>query len=237
MLSNFYFIFYILAIASVIVMIVAQVKVENAFSKNNKIICKTKITGAQFARDILAAAKLSDIDVIKVSGTMSDYYHHSKKVLALSSSYSSTSVAALGIAAHEVGHALQYKEGYGLIKVRNFLIPITNFTARFFPLIIIVGLVISIFLGFGVYSDIMIMGGISFYFLSFLVNLVTLPVEYDASRRAKELLLETGAVDSEEIKGVSEVLNAAALTYVASALTSLVYLLRFLLVFAKHRDD
>ena len=132
---------------------------------------------------------------------------------------------------------MQYKEGYGLIKVRNFLIPITNFTARFFPLIIIVGLVISIFLGLGVYSDIMIVGGISFYFLSFLVNLVTLPVEYDASRRAKELLLETGAVDSEEIKGVSEVLNAAALTYVASALTSLVYLLRFLLIFAKHRDD
>lgn len=231
-----YFIYYGIALLAVIVSVVAQVKVQNAFSKNNKILSGRNITGVKFARDILSAAGLHDIDIVKIAGSMTDYYNHKKKIIALSNSHDSSSLAALGVAAHEVGHALQYKEGYVPIKVRNFLIPVINFSSKAMLPLVVIGIILSFFIQASIFSDVLIIGGVSVYTLALILNLVTLPVEYDASNRAKKLLLETGAVNSEEIKGVSEVLSAAALTYVAAALTSLLYLIRFLLIYGRRRD-
>lgn len=230
-----YIIYYGIAFLAVIISVAADIKVRNTFSRNNEIMSKKNVTGAKFARDILDAAGLTDIEVIKISGTMTDYYNHKKKVLALSSSYDGTSVAALGIAAHEVGHALQYKENYLPIKIRNTLIPVMNFSSKAMVPLMLVGLLISIFIGVGLFAGILIIGGCAVYTISFILNLATLPVEFNASKRAKQLLLDTGAVDEEEIDGVSEVLSAAALTYVAALLVSLLYLIRFMLMF-RDRD-
>ena len=231
-----YFVYYLIGAIAVIVSVIAEIKVNTAFSKNDKIYSKANVTGAKFARDILSAAGLSDIDVVRVKGTMTDHYNHKNKVVALSTTHDSSSLAALGVAAHEVGHALQYKEGYGAIKLRNLLIPVINFSSKVMPILLVVGVVLSFVLQTLVVSDILIIGSVGFYSLSLILNLVTLPVEYDASNRAKRILLETGAVDNEEIKGVDEVLSAAALTYVAAALVSLLYLIRILLYFTKRRD-
>lgn len=235
MLEN-YLIYYGIGLLAIIVSVVAQVKVQNAFSKNNRILSEKNVTGAKFARDILSAAGLNDIEIVKIAGSMSDYYNHKKKIVALSNSHDSSSLAALGVAAHEVGHALQYKEGYAPIKIRNFLIPVINFSSRAMLPLVVLGIILSFFIQASIFSDILIIGGVSVYTLMLILNLVTLPVEYDASNRAKKLLLETGAVTNEEIKGVNEVLSAAALTYVAAALTSLLYLIRFLLVYGRKRD-
>ena len=235
MLEN-YLIYYGIGLLAIIVSVVAQVKVQNAFSKNNRILSEKNVTGAKFARDILSAAGLNDIEIVKIAGSMSDYYNHKKKIVALSNSHDSSSLAALGVAAHEVGHALQYKEGYAPIKIRNFLIPVINFSSRAMLPLVVLGIILSFFIQASIFSDILIIGGVSVYTLMLILNFVTLPVEYDASNRAKKLLLETGAVTNEEIKGVNEVLSAAALTYVAAALTSLLYLIRFLLVYGRKRD-
>jgi len=175
---------------------------------------------------------VTDVSVGRVGGTLSDHYHPTKAVVNLSdSTYDSSSVAAVAVAAHEIGHVMQNKHGYGLYRVRTALVPVANVGTMLAIPMVLIGMILE----FGVASmqDTQIgftlaMIGVVFYGMSFLFALVTLPVELDASRRAAEMLVQNGIVSESELPGAKQVLSAAAMTYLASMLTSLVYFLRFL---------
>jgi Zn-dependent membrane protease YugP len=184
-----------------------------------------------------------DISVGSVGGELTDHYHPAKKIVNLSqSTYSSSSVAAVAVAAHEMGHVMQKKDGYALYKLRTALVPAVNIGSWLAMPLVLIGILLDFFvlasgetLGFYI-----AMIGVALYGGSFLFALVTLPVELDASRRAQKMLIEEGILTQDEIPAAKEVLSAAALTYLASLLTSLVYFLRFLFyvltIFGK-RDD
>lgn len=222
----------IILLPGIILAAIAQIKVTKTFHKYSKIMSMRGVTGAEFSRQMLQEADLAHIEVVRSNGTLSDNYNHRAKKVALSDDvYSSSSVASLGVAAHEIGHALQYKQGYVPVKLRSVLVPITNIASTLlWPLVFL-----GIFLGFGSTTGgnlgaIFVYAGVIFFGLAVLFNLVTLPVELDASRRAKKLLLDSGLVDEMEVEGASKVLNAAALTYVAALIVSILNLVRFLLV-------
>lgn len=179
------------------------------------------LTGAQTAQTILAANGITDVGVEEVKGTLSDHYDPTKKVVRLSSvNYRGSSIAAHAVAAHEVGHAIQHATAYGPLKARTALLPVASLGANFAPWLII--------LGFLVGASGMITLGIVLFGAAVLFQLVTLPVEYDASRRAGEQLQTLGIATSGEIAGTKQVLNAAALTYVAAAAASVMYLLYYI---------
>jgi Zn-dependent membrane protease YugP len=193
----------------------AQIRVSSAFSRWGKVRATSNITGAECAREILQAARIDDVDVVETNDFLGDHYDPASKRLCLSSNvYHTPSVAALGIAAHETGHAIQHAKAYAPLKARMAIVPVTMIASQMLPFVIFGGL----FFGFTG----LITLGIYCYLILLAFQLITLPVEFDASRRAKIILGEMGIVQpGQEIAGVNNVLNAAALTYVAAFIAAL----------------
>lgn len=193
----------------------AQIRVSSAFSRWGKVRATSNITGAECAREILQAAQIHDVDVVETNDFLGDHYDPTKKKLCLSSNvFHTPSVAALGIAAHETGHAIQHAKAYAPLKARMAIVPVTMLASQMLPFIIIGGL------WFGMTGLITL--GIYCYLVLAVFQLITLPVEFDASRRAKIILQQMRIVQpGEEVAGVNNVLNAAALTYVAAFIAAI----------------
>jgi len=198
----------------------AQMRVSSAYGRNARIPSRGRITGREAAEAVMSRAGIHDVEIVEIPGHLTDHYDPVRRQLALSSeNYRGYSLAALGVSAHEAGHAIQHKVGYAMLKARMALVPVTQITSQFLPFIIIGGFL------FGGLGGIMLDIGIICYAVLTLFHLVTLPVEFDASRRAKVELVGLGIIDRDEMPGVAQTLNAAALTYVAAFITSLMHLL------------
>jgi len=193
----------------------AQIRVSSAFSRWGKVRATSNITGAECAREILEAAQIHDVDVVETNDFLGDHYDPTSKKLCLSSNvYSTPSVAALGIAAHETGHAIQHAKAYAPLKARMAIVPVTMVASQMLPFVIIGGLFFHLtgLITLGIYC----------YLILLVFQLITLPVEFDASRRAKIILQQMGIVQpGRELAGVNKVLNAAALTYIAAFIAAL----------------
>lgn len=230
---DYYIIFFILILACAGFGLAANRKIHNAYRAMDAMPTASRMTGYDTATKLLRAGDARDISVGRVRGTLSDHYHPTKKIVNLSENvYGTPSIAAAAIAAHEVGHVMQKKKGYLPYKLRTFLVPITNIGSRLALPLVLFGLLLDIFVGAsqnGSLGFTLAIIGVALYGLSTLFTLVTLPVEYDASRRAKKMLLAEGVLTEEELPYAERVLSAAATTYVAALLTSLVYFLRFAL--------
>lgn len=225
---------YVLIIIGVIICMVASAHVNSTFKKYSKYRSTSGLTGAEAARRILESQGIFDVRIQHVSGNLTDNYNPMTKVLSLSdATFNKTSVAAVGVAAHECGHAVQHAKGYAPIKVRSALVPFANWGSRLSWVLIIAGL-----LFFGPQTGQTVINiGILAFSLAVLFQLVTLPVEFNASSRALDILETTGIFGTEELKYTRKVLGAAALTYVASAASSILQLLRLVLLFGGRRDD
>ena len=222
----------ILLMPAMIFAFVAQARVQSTFQKYDRVHSERKMTGADVARRILDLNGLYDVKVEYVRGHLNDHFDPRTNVIRLSdATYGSTSVAAIGVAAHEAGHAVQHATGYAPIRLRGAIIPVTQFGSRLSMPLFLIGLLIT---GFGMIDpaigEILMFGGIVLFSLSTLFQLVTLPVEFNASSRALRTLEESNILYRDEIAGAKAVLSAAAMTYVASLATSLAYLLRFILI-------
>ena len=221
--------YYILIIIGVLISLAASAKVQSTFRKYNQVRSRTGMTGAEAARRLLQAQGIYDVSIQRVSGNLTDHYDPKNKILRLSdSTYGSTSVAAIGVAAHECGHAMQHAEGYAPLSFRTALVPVANFGSQFSILLIVAGLI---------FGQVLVEVGILLFCAVVLFQLVTLPVEFNASRRALRLLGDNGILYDEEVGMTRKVLTAAALSYVASALMSILQLLRLVLLFGGRRRD
>jgi Zn-dependent membrane protease YugP len=211
---------YILIIPAIILSIYAQIKVSSAFKKYSKIQINSGLTGKEIAQKVLNTEGLS-IQIERVAGKLSDHYDPRSKVLRLSEEvYSGRSVAAAGVAAHEAGHAIQDAKKYAPLVLRTVSYPVAGFASYGGPILFFIGIFFSL-------ADLLWLG-IILYGISTLFYIITLPVEFNASSRAKKILFENGFVNSEEKKGVDKVLNAAAMTYVAAALMAVLQLIRYI---------
>ena len=229
-----YLLFLLMLVPCMIFSGIASAKVSATYSKFDKVLCRSRMTGYDTAVRLMRNRGVNDIAVGKVRGTLTDHYDPTKSVVNLSqSTYGSPSVGACAVAAHEIGHVMQKKQGYGPYKLRKILVPITNIGSRLAMPVIIVGILLDLLLfaaDGALWGQYIMYAGIGLYGLSTLFALVTLPVEYNASRRAKKMLIEDGILGEDELTGAKKVLSAAALTYVASLLMSLVYFLRLIIV-------
>ncbi len=231
-----YFLFTVIAVlACGIIGGIAGAKVHGTYRAYSEVYTRSNMTGYATARTLLHAHDVYDVSVGSVKGNLTDHYDPRKGIVNLSSAvYGNNSVAAVAVAAHEVGHVLQKKEGYFPYKLRAWLVPVTNIGSKLAIPLVILGLIIDLIVG-GTqksYSDVgyyIAIGGVCLYGLATLFSLVTLPVEFDASRRAKKMLIEEGILSEDELPFASKMLSAAAMTYVASLLTTFVYFLRFLI--------
>lgn len=210
-----------LVIPALLISMWAQVQVKSTFARYNRVPNRRGYTGAMLARQILDENGLQHIRIERVAGQLSDHYSPKEDIIRLSdSTYNSTSVGALGVAAHEVGHAIQYDVGYFPIKIRNALIPITQVGSSVAIPLAVLGLILS----FPLLTEI----GILLFCAVVLFQLFTLPVEFNASRRAVRTLDEDGILDQDELKGAKKVLSAAAMTYVAALIVAIANLARLL---------
>lgn len=222
---------YMLIIISALISLFAQFLVNSRFSKYSRVRSRSGMTGAQAAERILQSQGIYDVAIQRVSGKLTDHYDPRNKTLNLSDAvYASTSVAAVGVAAHECGHAIQHARGYAPLSFRSALVPVANIGSQLSWLFIILG----IFFGG---SHTLIMIGILMFSAAVLFQLVTLPVEFNASGRALKLLSETGILQKDEVSDTRKVLSAAALTYVAAAATAVLQLLRLLRLFGGNERD
>ena len=230
---------YILVLIGAVLCIWASSRVNSTYSKYARVRARSGMTGAQAAQRILQMSGIHDVQIQHIAGNLTDHYDPSGKVLRLSDSvYGSASVAAIGVAAHECGHALQHREGYFPLKFRSALVPAANIGSKLGLPLVILGLILGIGFdlpGGGYFSLAQI--GIWVFSLAVLFQVVTLPVEFDASKRALKLLEETGILYRDETGAVKNVLSAAALTYVAAAAASLLQLLRVIILFGGRRDS
>ncbi len=235
MLYGFYFDpTYILVIIGVVLCLMASARVNSTFRKYSKVLSNSGMTGAQAAQRILESQGIYDVTIQHIGGELTDNYNPKTKVLSLSdSTYGSTSVAAIGVAAHECGHAMQHHRGYTPIAVRNALVPFANWGSRLSWLLIIIGI---LFYGQGTGQTIIYIGIFAFS-LAVLFQIVTLPVEFNASNRAVKVLENTGIFGSTELQYTKKVLGAAALTYVAAAASSILQLLRLVILFGGRDND
>jgi Zn-dependent membrane protease YugP len=229
--------FYLFALPGLLLGLWAQARVKSAFGKYSRVRTERGLTGAQVARALLDSQGLYDV-VIEQSGrgTLSDHYDPRDKVLRLSPEvYGTPSVAAAGVAAHEMGHALQDAKGYAPLQLRSALVPAASFGSSLAPLIFFVGLILQMFgaQSFG-YSIAWV--GVILFAAAVVFTLITLPVEFNASKRAKQLLKTQGILIGNEAKGVDKVLDAAALTYVAAAVAAIGQLLYFVFILMGRRD-
>ena len=221
---------YFLIIIGAIICLIASARVRTTYNKYARVASMSGLTGEQAAERILQNAGIYDVRIGRVSGSLSDHYDPRSKTLNLSDSvYGSTSVAALGVAAHECGHAIQHHKGYFPLRFRGALVPVANFGSTLAWPLIIIGIFIN--------GYFFIQLGIIFFSLAVLFQLVTLPVEFNASRRAMDRLETLGILGDRELRLTGKVLRAAALTYVASAAASILQLLRLVILFGGRRDD
>ncbi len=239
--SSEYALYYILGIVmlpGIIFAIIASARVEKNFSKYSKVLGSKNLTGAQVARKILDSKGLYDIAVVcNSSKSLVDNYNTNTKVVTLSSKvFNSASIAAVGIAAHECGHAIQDAEEYGALKFRNTFGKTVAFSSKLMWPLLMIGIVFNFAVLGGFWSNLFLFSGLIIFGLSAIFSLVTLPVEFNASKRALTLLVQEQIVDEMEVLGSKKVLNAAALTYVAALVVSILELLRFLLFFLMSRD-
>lgn len=222
-------IYLLFAIPPLLLGLWAQFRVQSAFRQYSKVRTGNGMTGAQAARAILDANGLQNVAVERVGGMLSDHYDPSHKVLRLSESvYGTPSVAAVGVAAHEAGHALQDKLHYGPLRLRSAIVPAVNIGSWLGPIIFMIGLFMS-----GATGNTIAIIGLLFFGMTAIFSLVTLPVEFDASKRAKQQLASVGLMGTQEIKGVDQVLDAAALTYVAAALQAILTMLYYVSLLAR----
>ena len=222
-------IYCILLIPVLLLSLWAQVQVSGNFRRYSGVTNRRRLTGAQAAEAVLRAHGVYDVPVRTCRGNLTDHYDPRDNTIYLSEGvYGAPTVAAVGVACHEAGHAVQYAVGYGPIRVRSAIIPATQFGSRFSFILLLLGMVL--------YSQPLFFAGIVLFSLTTLFQLVTLPVEFDASRRALETIEGQGLLDGGELVGARKVLRAAAMTYVAALLMSVLQLLRYVLIFAS-RDD
>lgn len=220
---------YILVIMGFVLSLAASARVRSTFDKYSRIRSISGLTGAEAAQRILYRAGIFDVQIEHVSGNLTDHYDPRKKVLRLSDSvYGSNSIAAIGVAAHECGHAIQHQHSYVPLMFRNTLVPIVNFGSAIAWPLILIGLLVT-------QSQTLINLGIILFSTAVVFQLVTLPVEFNASKRAIQRLGESGILYGEELNNSKKVLNAAALTYVAAAATSVLQLLRLIILFGGGR--
>jgi len=223
--------FWFLVIPGLILGIYAQIKLSAAYNKYVRVPIQSGMSGAEAAREILDRAGLNNVPVEEIGGHLTDHYDPTKKALFLSSeNFQGRSIAAVGVAAHETGHALQHQAAYAPLTLRMMMVPATQFANYAWIGLVILGLILG-----GAFFAKFIWAAVGIFTIITLFQLVTLPVEFDASRRAKEQLFRLGLVHSDESAAVSKVLNAAALTYVAALVSSVFMLLRLVLI-ARDRD-
>lgn len=216
----------------IIITLICQVNVQSTFSRYSKIRNSRNMTGAQAAEFVLRKNGVSGVRIEHVSGSMTDHFDPRTNVIRLSDTvYNSSSVAAVGVACHEAGHAVQHAEGYLPNKIRGIILPLANVGSQLSWILILIGLIFSAKIGF-----VFLYAGIILFSLSVLFTLATLPVEFNASKRALECIKDSELMYGEEYKGAKRTLQAAAMTYVAAALTSIMQLLR-LIVIARGRRD
>lgn len=223
---------YVLIILAFLISALVSAKMNATFSKYSKVRSYCGMTGAQAAQRILSSAGIYDVRIEHVSGKLTDHYDPSNKVLRLSDAvYGNTSIAAIGVAAHECGHAVQHARNYVPLSVRSAIVPVANFGSQLSWPLFLAGLIFSF--------HPLLMIGILLFCAALLFQIVTLPVEFNASARALRMLDETGIMGRQEIRGTKKVLRAAAMTYVAAVIGSLLQLLRLLILSGafRKRDD
>ncbi|MCI5936096.1 MAG: zinc metallopeptidase [Lachnospiraceae bacterium] len=224
---------YFLVLIGVLICSIASAKVRSTYNRYNRVRSSSGMTGAQAAERILRAAGITDVSIRHVSGSLSDHYDPRTKTVNLSDTvYGSQSVAAIGVAAHECGHVMQHAHGYFPLTFRSALVPVANIGSTLAWPLILIGLFFS-----GKSSSLFIQFGILLFSLAVLFQLVTLPVEFNASRRALASVEQLGLLSSDEIPKTRRVLSAAALTYVASAAAAILQLLRLILLFGGRDRD
>lgn len=224
----------ILVIVPMLFGMYAQFRISSAYNKNVRVPSRGHITGAEAAEAVMRAAGVSGVEIVEVPGQLTDHYDPINKRLALSQdNYRGTSLAALGVAAHEAGHAIQHKVGYAMMTVRQTLVPATKIAAGVANFVLIAGIVL---ISSAIGGKLLVLGALALAVIC-LFQLVTLPVEFDASRRAKQQLVSLGILGRDEMPGVNETLDAAALTYVAAFLASLGSLLHIVMLILGRRDD
>ncbi|MEG2232188.1 MAG: zinc metallopeptidase [Lachnospiraceae bacterium] len=222
---------YVLVLIGAILSMMASARVTSTFNKYSKVRSMTGMTGAEAAQRLLNNAGIRDVRIEHIHGNLTDHYDPRVKVLRLSdATYGSTSVAAIGVAAHECGHAIQHQVGYLPLKIRSALVPVANFGSKLGLPIIILGVILGS-------NYFMIQIGIWIFALAVLFQVVTLPVEFNASGRAVQLLDQQGILAGAEVGSCKKVLGAAALTYVAAAASSILQLLRLVLLFGRRDRD
>ena len=218
----------LLYLAIIIIPVIAQINISVSYSKYKKINNSKGLSGFEVARKILDANWVEDIYVVETGGNLSDHYDPSRKVIKLSKDiFNGDTIAAASVAAHECGHAIQDKDNYTFMRIRSFLVPVVNLASSFSWIVIFIGLMsetLNIF-----------MFGIGLISIGLVFQLITLPVEFDASKRARKELEKLNLIDSGEDVGVAKMLNSAAMTYVASVLTSILEIIRLIAIFDDRR--
>ena len=225
----------VLVLPCMIFAMIASSNVNKTFQKYATQYSQRRLTGAEAAQRVLAQNGVTSVRIKRVAGNLTDHYDPRTNVIRLSDSvYTSTSTAAIGVACHEAGHAVQYAQNYAPIKLRSAIIPLTNIGSRLAMPLILLGI---LFGAAGIFSDALINLGIAAFGLSFLFQVITLPVEFNASRRAMQAIESANLLTQEEQAGARKTLNAAAMTYVAATAVALAQLLRLLAIFGRRRRD
>lgn len=225
----------VLVVPCIILAAIASAKVNSTFKKYSNQLSRRNITGAEAAQRVLSANGVYGVRIEKISGNLTDHYDPKANVIRLSEDvYSSTSTAAIGVACHEAGHAVQYAQSYRPIKLRAAIIPITNIGSKLAIPLIILGVVLG---AAGGYADIFVDIGIACFSLSLIFQLLTLPVEFNASKRAMSTIKNAEILTQEEQKGARRTLTAAAMTYVAAVAVALAQLLRLVMLFGRRSRD
>lgn len=221
---------YVLILIGAVISMIASAKVKSTYAKYGKVMSRSGLTGTDAARTILDNAGLRHIRIERISGDLTDHYSPKEQVLRLSdTTYNSRSIAAIGVAAHECGHAIQHADHYAPLTIRNSIVPVVNIGSTLSWPMILLGLIFG-FTGF-------LKLGIIFFSFSLIFQIITLPVEFNASSRALRILDNSGMLYGEEISGAKKVLSAAAMTYVAAVIASLLSLLRLIILFGGRRRN
>ena len=223
----------VLVLPCILLSLWASSNVNNTFKKYSNQFSSRRLTGAEAAQRVLSANGVRGVRIERVSGNLTDHYDPKTNVIRLSDSvYGSTSTAAIGVACHEAGHAVQYAENYAPIKLRAAVIPLTNFGSRIAMPLILAGILLT---ALGSFSDTLVYLGIAAFGMSLVFQIITLPVEFNASRRAMQAIESSNLLTAEEQRGARKTLSAAALTYVAATAVALAQLLRLILLFGNRR--
>ncbi len=222
--------YFLFLLPALLISVAAQIGVQSTFRKYSRITNRRFLTGEDAARRVLQYGGVGDVSIQRTAGSMTDFFNPHNKTIALSETvFGMATVSAVGVAAHEAGHAIQHAQGYLPIKIRTALVPAVNLGSNLAMPLVVLGLLLPVKYDFVVYI------GMALYGLAVLFSLVTLPVEFNASRRAIRALSDTGALDVDELKGAKRVLQAAAMTYVASTLTALLSFFRLVLIVGSRR--